>query len=67
MSSSSVCTKDFEKKCFICKEIRNIESNSYKRSEIGCFQTDLSSQRILKATEYYLKYESTRFYKNAGL
>lgn len=66
-SSCGVCVNDFEKKCFICKEIRNIESNSYKRGGIGCFQTDLSSQRILKATEYYLKHESTRFYKNDGL
>ena len=56
--SSSGYIKNLEKKCFICQELRNIESNHYNQGRLGRYQTDSSSQRIHEAKEYYLNNEN---------
>ena len=64
--SSSEYIRSFERRCFVCSEVRiNCENNAYDSGGLGRCEKQTASWNIMQAMKLYISEESHRFHKAA--
>ena len=57
--------KSFERKCFVCVEVRECETNAYNCGGLGRCEKDSASENIQRARNIHINDESSKYNKSA--